>query len=100
MERRGLWNVWNSMLRRAIQMADFVGDEVASVNLSALLARLLFQQSYFTEASHTYRQTIRLARKTRDKFNEARACSNLGYYYAENGQWYRAEVLCCYALKT
>lgn len=99
MERRGFWNVWNSMLRRAIQVAELVGDEVASINLSALLARLLFQQSHFAEAGHYYRQTIRLAGRTGDKFNEARACSNLGYYYAENGQWYRAEVLCCHALK-
>jgi tetratricopeptide (TPR) repeat protein len=100
MERRGFWNVWSSILHRAIQMAEFVGDEVVSVNLSVLLARLLFQQSRFKEASHYYRQIIRLTRQTGDRFNEARACSNLGYYYAENGQWYRAEVLCCHALKT
>jgi tetratricopeptide (TPR) repeat protein len=99
MERRGFWNVWNSLLRRAIQVAELVGDKGAAVNLSALLARLLFQQSRFKQASHYYQQTIRLARQTGERFNEARACSNLGYYYAENGQWYRAEVLCCHALK-
>ena len=98
MERRGFWDVWNSVLRRAIQMAELVGDEAGLVNLAALLGRLLFQQSRFKEAGRYYRQTIRKARQTGDRFNEARACSNLGYYYAENGQWYRAELLCCHAL--
>jgi tetratricopeptide (TPR) repeat protein len=99
MERRGHWDVWYSVLRRAIGIAVSVGDKNSVVDLSALLARLLFQQSYFKQARHYYRQTIRMARQTGDKFNEARACSNLGYYYVEHGQWLRAEVLCCHALK-
>jgi tetratricopeptide (TPR) repeat protein len=98
MERGGHWDVWYGVLRRATKMAEAVGDEASIVDLSTLLARLLFQQSHFQEACRYYRQTIRLARRTGDQFNEARACSNLGYHYAETGQWYRAEVLCCHAL--
>ncbi len=99
MERRGHWNIWHRILQRAIDMANLVVDSPGAINLSILLARLLSQQSQFKEACHTYRQTIRLTRRAGDRYNEARACSNLGYYYAEIGQWYRAEVLCCHALK-
>jgi hypothetical protein len=92
MERSGQWDVWYGVLRRAIKIAKVVGDEASIVDMSALLARLLFQKSHFQEACRYNRQTIRLARQTGDRFNEARACSNLGYHYIETGQWYRAEV--------
>jgi tetratricopeptide (TPR) repeat protein len=99
MERRGHWDVWRRVLHRAIKTASSISDKAALINLSALLARLLSQQGRFREARHHYWQTIQMARQTGDRFNEARACSNLGYYYVEHGQWLRAEVLCCHALK-
>lgn len=98
MERRGYWETWHTVLRRAVESAQAAGDEARLVQLTALLARLLFQQSRFNEARHSYRRTIRLARTIGDRFNEARACSNLGYHYAETGHWHRSEVLCCHAL--
>ncbi|MBN1993747.1 MAG: tetratricopeptide repeat protein [Anaerolineae bacterium] len=98
MERGGHWEVWHGVLRRAIRLAESTRDKAGMVGLSALLARLLFQQNHFQEACRYYRQTIHLARQTGDRFSEARACSNLGYHYVETGQWYRAEVLCCHAL--
>jgi tetratricopeptide (TPR) repeat protein len=98
MERRGYWEIWNHVLRRAVQVAECNGNDAQVVSLSALLARLLLRQSYFKEAVNYYRRTIRSARQIGDHFNEARACSNLGYHYVDKGHWYRAEVLCCHAL--
>lgn len=98
MERRGHWEIWRRVLGRAVAVADEIGDLSGAVNFSVLLARLLFQQSRFRESVAYYRKTIRTARHTGDLRNLARACSNLGYYYAEFGQYSRAEVLCCRAL--
>ena len=98
MERRGHWDIWNGILNRAIKVARQIKDVANETTLSALLARLLFQQSCFKESVINYRRVIRLARQIGHSFNEARACSNLGYYYTEQGQWYRAEILCCHAL--
>lgn len=98
MERRGHWEIWNQLLDRAIQVAQQVEDMVSIITLSALLARLLQRQNQFTQAVNHYRRVIRLARQTRNFYEEARACTNLGYLYIEQGHWYRAEVLCCYAL--
>jgi len=98
MERRGHWESWNWALTRAVKTAARLGDTSAQVTLSILLARLLFQQSRPKESTHYYRRAIRLARQMGDQFNEARACSNLGYHFIEHGQWHRAEVLCCHAL--
>lgn len=98
MERRGHWEVWNSVLTRAVKVAHRTENQKHEVTLSALLARLSFQQGRFQESVCTYRRTIWLARQIGDEFNEARACSNLGYYFAERGQWWRSEVLCCHAL--
>ena len=99
MERRAHWDVWHGILRQAIGIAEYMGDEAGVVNLSSLLARLLFQLSRFKEATAAYRQTIRLARQIGDKFSEARACTNLGYFYVGHGRWHRAEILCCHALQ-
>ena len=99
MERRGFWDTWNRVLKRTLVVARKTEDMARVVSLSVLLARLLFQQSRHNESVAYYRQTIPLARKIGDQFNEARACTNLGYYYVEHGQWYRAEVLCCHALE-
>jgi tetratricopeptide (TPR) repeat protein len=86
------------VLSRAIETAHRTKDTAADVNLSALLARLLQRQSRLKEAVACYRRTIRLSRRIKNHFNEARACTNLGYLYIEQGYWHRAEVLCFHAL--
>lgn len=98
MERWGRWEIWNQALERAVTAARSKDDLPHQTTLTAMLARLLFHQSRFKESVRYYRQTIHLARQLGDRFNEARVCSNLGYYYTEHGQWWRAEVLCCHAL--
>jgi tetratricopeptide (TPR) repeat protein len=98
MERRGYWEAWNQVLHQAVEAAEREGDLPALANLSALLARLLRRQSRFKESVLAYRRAIRLSRHLGDSFGEARACTNLGYYFVEQGYWHRAEVLCCYAL--
>ncbi|MCK6624213.1 MAG: tetratricopeptide repeat protein [Anaerolineae bacterium] len=98
MERRGHWDTWQWVLTRSLETAQRVKDTAAEVTLSALLARLLFQQSQFKKGVAGYRRTLRLARQIGDRFNEARACTNLGYHFIEHGYWQRAEVLCCHAL--
>lgn len=98
MERRGHWDTWQWVLSRAVAVAQQFGYRADEVTLSALLARLLFQQGRHPESVQTYRRVIRLARQIGDTFNEARAYTNLGYHYVERGRWHRAEVLCCHAL--
>ena len=98
LERRGRWEAGHWAISHALEAARRRHDSAAEVTLSALTARLLFQQSRYPESVRAYRRVIRLARRIGDKFNEARACTNLGYHFAEQGYWYRAEVLCCYAL--
>jgi len=100
MERRGHWETWNQVLSHAIEASQRNEDMTSEVTLSILLARLMFQQGRFKDAIGYYRRTIRISRKIGDYFNEARACTNLGYYYVEHGLWYRAKVLCCHALKS
>lgn len=99
MERWGRWEIWNQVLERAMTVARSQNDSARQITLTTMLARLLFQQNRFKESIWYYRQAIRMARQIRDRFNEARACTNLGYLYIESGYWQRAEVLCCYALK-
>ncbi|MCB9079666.1 MAG: tetratricopeptide repeat protein [Anaerolineaceae bacterium] len=98
MERGGYWQSWQWVLSRAVEAAQRVNDVAGSVSLLLLLARLLQRQSDFKLAVARYRQTIRLAGQVGDKFNKARACSNLGFLYTELGHWWRAKILCCYAL--
>lgn len=98
MERRGHWQIWNLVLRQAIEAVKQRGEIAEEANLSALFARLLARQNRFKESAVYYRRAIRLSRHIGDPFSEARALSNLGYYYIENGHWYRAEILCCHAL--
>lgn len=99
MERRGYWDTWHLVLRQAQATASELDDEAGYVTLSALSARLNHRQGKFARMVRNYRRTIRLARQTDDLFNEARACTNLGYFFIEQGYWHRAEVLCCHALK-
>lgn len=98
MERRGQWGIWNRILRQAIDVAHRLEDLEGAVILSTLLARLLQRQSLSQASVAYYRRAIRLSRQIGHRFNEARACTNLGYYYIEQGYWVRAEVLCCHAL--
>jgi tetratricopeptide (TPR) repeat protein len=99
MEKRGYWESWNRLLTQALTIAQQIEDMTGATTLSTLLARLLQRQSRIRHAIAQHRRTIRLAHQTGNRFEEARACTNLGYLYIEQGQWYRAEVLCCHALK-
>lgn len=99
MERRGYWETWHDILTQAGESARQFNDTPGQVTLMALLSRLLQRQSRFKEAIHYYRRVIRLARQTGNRFEEARACSNLGYLYTDSiSRWWRAEILCCHAL--
>jgi tetratricopeptide (TPR) repeat protein len=98
MERAGQWEAWQAILEQAMTVAHRLDDLAGVVKLSVLQARLLQRQSRFKESVAAYRRAIRLARRVGDEFSEARACSNLGYFYVEHGRWQRAEVLCCHAL--
>lgn len=99
MERRSYLEMWQRVITQAIEVAQQLGDSAAEVQLSVFIARLLNRQNKPKAVITAYRRTIRLARQVGDLFNEARACTNLGYLYIEHGRrWYRAEVLCCHAL--
>lgn len=98
MERRGQWENWSQLLERAVQAAQQAGDGDGDLTLTALLARLRQQQGRLNEAITYYRRNIRLARRLRHRFEEGRACTNLGFIWAELGRWQRAEVLCLHAL--
>lgn len=98
MERRGHWEISHQLLNRAVKIAHEIEDVSAVIALSALLARLLQRQSQVKQAASHYRQVIRQARHSKNLYEEARACTNLGYLYVEEGHWHRAEVLCCHAL--
>ncbi len=98
LERRGTWEGWNPLLEQAARQAEANGDLAAAVNLSTFLARLCQRQSRPAETIRYYRRVIRLARRLDDAFSLGRACTNLGYLYVERGQWWRAEILCCFAL--
>ena len=99
MERRGHWDVWHNILSKAIDKAQLLNDIDGTTTLTALLARLCLRQSKNKESVQLSRKVISLARQSGNKFEEARVCSNLGFYYSNTGQWWRAEVLNCHALK-
>ncbi len=98
MERRGHWEEWHGILERAIAVAQRNGDIDHEVTLTALLARLCQRMSRPKEVVKNYRRVIWLARQTGNRFEEARACSNLGYLYIDGGRWWRSEVLSQHAL--
>lgn len=99
MERRGLWDSWHTLLTRAIAAAQRATDVAGEITLTALLARLSQRQSRGADVVTYYRRVMRLARRADNRFELARACSNLGYYYVDNGgQWWRAEILNQHAL--
>lgn len=99
MERRGYWNRWQRILRQALTIAERCEDKAGLATMYALLARLLSRQSLDKEAIAMYRRALRLARQMDDGgYGVARACTNLGYLYIDQGQWWRAEMLCKEAL--
>lgn len=99
MERRGHWEEWHGILERAISVAQQKNDTDHEVTLTALLARLCQRMSRPQDVVKHYRRVIRLARRTGNRFEEARACSNLGYYYIDSGRRWRSEVLSKHALE-
>jgi tetratricopeptide (TPR) repeat protein len=95
----GYRDEWTPYLDRGIELGRQSGDVAAEINLLMPLARLRFQQSRSRQMISAYRQVIRLAQRQDDRYNLARALTNLGYYYVQNGYWWRAEVMCCRALE-
>lgn len=98
MERRGHWEEWHDILQKAIVAAQHVNDVSGETTLTALLARLSQRMSRPADVVKYYCRTIRLARQADNRFEEARACSNLVYLYIDGGHWWRAEVLSAHAL--
>lgn len=98
MERRGFWDTWHSVLEQAIRMAQRADDREAETTLTAFLARLCQRMSRTADVVRHYRRVIQLARQTDNRFEEARACSNLGYLYIDGRRWWRSEVLSQHAL--
>lgn len=98
MERRGHWEVWRDVLDASIEVAQSLNDVDGEITLTALFARLSQRQSRGDDVVRYYRRVIRLARKSGNQFELARACSNLGYFYIDRGHWWRSEVLSCHAL--
>ncbi len=98
MERRGHWEAWHGVLQKAIGVAQKLTDLTSETTLTALLARLSQRMSRPQDVIHYYRRTIRLARQTGNRFEEARASSNLGFLYVERSHWWRSEVLSRHAL--
>ena len=97
-ERSGAWDQWNQTLVNAIAAAQQAGDVDGEITLRALFARLLQRQGHASETIQQYRNVIRMARASDNRFEEARACSNLGYLFIDGGRFWRSEVLCRDAL--
>jgi tetratricopeptide (TPR) repeat protein len=98
MERRGHWDGWHGVLQKAIAAAQRAGDVGSEITLTALLARLSQRMSRPADVVTYYCRTMRLARQTGNRFEEARACSNLGYLYIDSGHWWRSAILSKHAL--
>lgn len=79
MERPGHWEVWHSLLQRAMIVAEKRADLDGKITLTALLARLCQHQNRVVEITRYYRWVIQLARQTGNPFEEARARSNMGF---------------------
>lgn len=98
MERRGHWEAWHVLLQRAIAAAQRMGAVEGEITLTTLLAKLCQRQSKHQEVVRYYGRVIRLARRTGNHYEMARACSNLGYLYTDLDHWWRAEILNQHAL--
>jgi len=99
MERRGHWDVWQDVLTNAINKAETQNDDDTVITFTVLLARIFKSQTRYAEMVKLYAQVIRLAKKSGNQYEEARACTNLGYYFVTTANWWRAEVLNCHALE-
>ena len=99
MERRGHWPIWHGILERSICNAQNLKDIDSEVTLTSLLARLCQRSNRPKDVIFYYKRVIRLARFNGNLFEEARACSNLGFAYIDGGLWWRSEVLSHHALK-
>ena len=97
-ERSGAWAEWNQTLVNAVAAAQQAGDVDGEITLRALFARLLQRQGHINETIQQYRKVMRMARASDSRFEEARACSNLGYLFIDVGRFWRSEVLCRHAL--
>ena len=97
-ERSGQWENWHQQLQRAIDLAEQIQDIDGKLGLMVFVARLAQRQGRVAETIYYYRRVIRLARQTGNRFEEARACSNLGYLFTETGRFLLADVLCQHAL--
>lgn len=100
MERSGQWESWQQFLERAIATAKRLGDTDHEITLTALLARLYQRLGDAPVMVRAYRRVIRLARRYGNRYELARACSNLGFHFIEQGYLWRAEQLNYYALTT
>ena len=100
MERSGQWESWQQFLERAIATAQRLGDTDHEITLTALLARLYQRRGDASVMVRAYRRVIRLARRYGNRYELARACSNLGFHFIEQGYLWRAEQLNYYALTT
>jgi len=98
MERRGHWEAWHVVLQHAVGAAQRIGDTDSEIALTVLLAKLCQRQSRTQDVVRYYRRVILLAQRTGNRYELARACSNLGYFYIDGGRWWRGEVLSCHAL--
>lgn len=98
MERSGQWESWQQILERAIATAQRLRDTDHEITLTALLARLYQRWSKPAVMVQSYRRVIRLARRNGNRYELARACSNLGYHYILAGNLWRAELLNYHAL--
>ena len=100
MERSGQWESWQQFLERAIATAQRLGDTDHEITLTPLLARLYQRRGDASVMVRAYRRVIRLARRYGNRYELARACSNLGFHFIEQGYLWRAEQLNYYALTT
>lgn len=99
LEWRGHWEDWGRLLNRAIHSVRRIDDVEAATIFTIDLAKLAQRQGKIEAAIDHYRQAIRLARQAGNRFQKARAYSNLGYLYTEQGDWPRAEAMCRHALQ-
>ena len=97
-ERSGEWETWRQQLQRALQLAEQQQDVASTLQLQMLAARLSQRQGRLVETIYAYRRVIRLARQTGNRFDAARACSNLGYIFIDTGRFGLSEILCRHAL--
>ncbi|MEM7126443.1 MAG: tetratricopeptide repeat protein [Chloroflexota bacterium] len=98
MERSGDWDEWEIILRRAVELAHDEADTDSEMAIMILLARLSQRQNHFKQVVYYYRQVIKMARLVENQYEEARACSNLGYLFINTERIQRSETLCLYAL--